>query len=113
VQILRGTIDAKGGTALPSNHFDVVIAANVLFGVEDKAGLAAEIYRVLKRTGRALIIDWTGSHGGLGPHADHVILESAARELFEQNGFTYAERTRAGAYHWGFVVRKSAGKAAQ
>jgi ubiquinone/menaquinone biosynthesis C-methylase UbiE len=113
VQILRGAIDKKGGTALPAQHFDVAVAANVLFAVEDKAGLVEEIKRVLKRTGRALIIDWSGSHGGLGPHQDHIVSESSARKLFEENGFTYVEPVQAGAYHWGFIVWKSADKAAQ
>jgi hypothetical protein len=42
----------------------------------------------------------------LGPHESQVIKEEDARKLFEDTGFAYVEPVPAGAYHWGFVVRK-------
>ena len=113
VEILRGNIESPFGSGLPAEHFDLVIAANILFSAHNKTLLAREIRRVLKRMGRALVIDWTSSHAGLGPHADHVVSEETARKLFEDNGFGYIEAVPAGAYHWGFIVRKMTPKAAQ
>ncbi len=112
VEILRGNIESSEGCGLPAEHFDVVIAANVLFSAENKERVVAEIYRVLKRTGRAVVIDWSDSHGGLGPHPEHVITESVARDLFAKD-FTYQGEVPAGEYHWGFIVRKKAAKDAQ
>ncbi|MGC9602781.1 MAG: class I SAM-dependent methyltransferase [Minisyncoccia bacterium] len=106
VEVVHGDIEKPGGSHLPAEHMDVVIASNVLFSAEDKAALVKEIRRVLKRTGRALVIDWSSSHGGLGPHESQVIQEDEARKLFEDAGFAYVEPVPAGAYHWGFVVRK-------
>ncbi|HEY5382989.1 MAG TPA: class I SAM-dependent methyltransferase [Candidatus Paceibacterota bacterium] len=106
VEVVRGNIEAEGGSHLPPEHMDFVIAANVLFSATDKKALAKEIRRVLKRTGRALIIDWSSSHGGLGPHEAHVVTEREARTIFEEAGFTYVEAVPCGAYHWGFVARK-------
>jgi ubiquinone/menaquinone biosynthesis C-methylase UbiE len=113
VEILRGNIESAKGSGLPAEHFDAVVAANILFSAEHKHKLIAEMHRVLKRTGRGLVIDWSSSHGGLGPHPDHVVTEAAARTLFEEGGFTYLESIPAGAYHWGFIVRKKAAKEAQ
>jgi ubiquinone/menaquinone biosynthesis C-methylase UbiE len=113
VEILRGNIESPKGCGLPANHFDLVIAANVLFSAHDKAAVVQEVARVLKRTGRALVIDWTSSHGGLGPHQDHVVTEESARAWFEAAGFSYVGAVPAGAYHWGFIVRKKAPHAAQ
>ena len=90
----------------PLEHLDFVIAANVLFSAIDKEALAKEVRRVLKRTGCALVIDWSGSFGGLGPAEAHVVSEKNARALFEGAGFVFVEKVPAGAYHWGFVVRK-------
>lgn len=112
VEILRGNIEAQGGSGLPPGHFDVVIAANLLFSAYNKEAVAKEISRVLKKTGRAVVIDWSSSHGGLGPHPNHVISKNDALKLFEK-GFTHLFDIPAGAYHWGFVVRKSAAKEAQ
>jgi ubiquinone/menaquinone biosynthesis C-methylase UbiE len=113
IEILRGNIEAKAGSGLPADHFDAVIAANILFSAANKDTVVAEIRRVLKRTGRAVVIDWSSSHGGLGPHPDHVVTEEDARKLFEEHGFSYVDAVPAGAYHWGFVVRKMATKGAQ
>lgn len=113
VEILRGNIEAKSGCGLPAQHFDVCLAANILFSAHHKEAVVAEIHRVLKKTGRAVVIDWSSSHGGLGPHPDHVVSEKEARTLFEEGGFTYIEKIPAGAYHWGFIVRKKAVKGAQ
>jgi len=106
VEILRGNIEAAHGCGLPDNHFDLVIAANILFSAHNKEAVVHEIARVLKRTGRALVIDWSSSHGGLGPHPDHVVTEESARKMFDVGGFSFVEPVHAGAYHWGFIVRK-------
>lgn len=106
VEVVQGDIEVVGGTNLPENHFDFVVVTNVMFSLEQKHECAAEVRRVLKKGGRALIIDWTGSFGGLGPHEDHVFKGEDARALFESLGFTFIEEVPAGLYHWGFVVRK-------
>ncbi|HUD03003.1 MAG TPA: class I SAM-dependent methyltransferase [Candidatus Paceibacterota bacterium] len=108
VEVVHGDIEKPRGSHLPAEHIDVVIASNILFSAEDKGAFVTEIRRVLKRTGRALVIDWSSSHGGLGPHESHIIKEDEARKLFEDAGFVYVEPVPAGAYHWGFIVRKIA-----
>jgi ubiquinone/menaquinone biosynthesis C-methylase UbiE len=112
VEILRGNIESSKGCGLPANQFDWCLAANILFSAHTKEALVREVARVLKRGGRALVIDWSSSHGGLGPHPDHVVTEESARKLFEDAGFTYVQAVPTGAYHWGFVVRKKAPDAA-
>jgi ubiquinone/menaquinone biosynthesis C-methylase UbiE len=110
VEIVRGNIEAPHGSGLPAEHVDLVIAANILFSAHNKQALVTEMHRVLKRPGRALVIDWSSSHGGLGPHPDQVVSMAEARTLFEEGGFTYLTAIPAGAYHWGFVVRKKVTK---
>jgi ubiquinone/menaquinone biosynthesis C-methylase UbiE len=106
VEVVHGDVEAQGGSHLPEGSMDFVIISNVLFSAHDKKALVAESNRVLKRTGRALVIDWSASHGGLGPHESQVIKEDEAHKLFEDAGFTFVESIPAGAYHWGFVMRK-------
>ena len=107
VEVLRGDIEAAGGSQLPEYQTDFVIASNVLFSSENRLALASEITRVLKRGGRALVVDWRDSFGGLGPHPDHVITIGAARDIFEKRGLFYVKDVPAGEYHWGFIVRKN------
>ncbi len=106
IEVMRGTVEKLGGTKLPDATMDVAVLANALFGIEHKEVAAKEAYRVLRRAGRLVLIDWTESHGGLGPHPDHVVTQAEARKIFEAAGFGQAEDIPAGAYHWGLILRK-------
>lgn len=106
VEVIAGHIDIAGGTHLPKDSFDLVIAANVLFAVADKHECIAEIRRVLKPGAQALVVDWTASHGGLGPHPDHVYTLEMAQKAFEAQSFAIVREVPAGEYHWGFLARK-------
>ena len=70
IEVVRGAADKRGGTKLPDAAMDAAILANALFSMEDKRAAAAEAYRVVRRAGRLILIDWTGSHGGLGRTRD-------------------------------------------
>ena len=106
VEVVHGNVEKKGGSHLPDENFDLVIIANLLFAAEYKEALAKEAHRVLRKGGRVLIIDWTESFGGLGPHPDHVVSADHAQTLFELNGFTRLGAVPAGAYHWGMIMKK-------
>lgn len=110
VEVVQGDVEIVGGSNLPDEHFDFVIVSNILFSLEHKGECVAEVRRVLKRGGRALVIDWAGSFGGLGPHQVHVVTAAAVKELFEKQGFAYLGEVPAGFYHWGMIVRKPASR---
>jgi ubiquinone/menaquinone biosynthesis C-methylase UbiE len=106
IEVLHGDVEVVGGTSLPGDTFDFVIAANLLFSLEQRGECVAEIRRVLKKSGRALVIDWQDSFGGLGPHPDHVLTLASGQKLLEQHGMQVLGKVPAGDYHWGLVVRK-------
>lgn len=106
VEVLWGDIERVNGTHLGNASVDAAVASNVLFQVEDKAGFTAEVKRILKPGGKLLLVDWTDSFGGMGPHKDHVVPERAARSLFESVGFRFVKNIDAGAHHYGLVFRR-------
>jgi ubiquinone/menaquinone biosynthesis C-methylase UbiE len=106
VEILHGDVEVVGGTNLPDNSFDFVIVANLLFSIEHRGECIAEVRRILKKSGRALFIDWSDSFGGLGPHPDHVVTAPQGEKLLLSHAMTMVGKVRAGDYHWGLVVRK-------
>ncbi len=108
VEVLHGNVEREGGSHLPANNFDLVIVANLLFASEHRQNVAREAHRVLRKGGMALVVDWQDSFAGLGPHPEHVIVAAEAKKLFEAEGFAHVEKVPAGAYHWGFLVRKKA-----
>ena len=106
VEVVHGDVEKAKGSRLPADNFDLCIISNLLFSAEHKDAVAKEAHRILRKTGRALVIDWAGSFGGLGPESKMIVTADHARTLFELNGFTYVEVAPAGAYHWGFLARK-------
>jgi len=106
IEFVWGDIEKEGGSKVLPNSMDVVILANTLFQIENKNVLAQEVKRVLKPGGRLLVVDWTDSFAGLGPHPDHIFPKREAGVLFEESGFEFIESSLAGPHHYSLVFRK-------
>jgi ubiquinone/menaquinone biosynthesis C-methylase UbiE len=90
-----------------SNVENWVIAANVLFQVEDRTRFIKEITRILKPGGRVLLVDWKESFGNLGPHEKDVIHEQEAVVLFEGGELRKIPlEIDGGSHHYAIVFRK-------
>lgn len=107
VEVLWGDLEKLGGTRLRDLSVDVAIVANTLFQIKDKNTLLLEAKRILKPKGRLLIIDWSDSFGGIGPHKDEVLTLASAKTLCEKAGFAFEHELSAGSHHYGLVFRKS------
>lgn len=68
--------------------------------------MVREAKRVLRPGGRALVIDWTDSFGGLGPKPEMVFRKEKAGEMFEKNGFHLDREILAGVHHYGLIYKK-------
>lgn len=106
VEYIWANIEKIGGTKLADNSLDAAVISNVFFQIEDKVTFIKEVKRILKPKGRILLIDWSGSYGGMGPSSESVVTEDSARGLFENNGFVFEKNINAGANHWGMVLVK-------
>ncbi len=104
VKVVWGDIEHPGGTRLRENSIDAALVCNVLFQIENLAGLVEETKRILKPGGRVLVIDWMESFGQMGPHPDQVVTVTKAKELFDRAGFVFEKDILAGAHHYGFVL---------
>lgn len=109
LQPLWGDIEITGGSKLADTSVDFVVLSNVFFHLDDKEGCLREAYRVLKQGGRALIVDWSESFGGMGPRPQAVFTKDAARALIQKLGFSIVNDTLpAGEHHYAILVRKEA-----
>lgn len=99
-------LEEPNGLKIASDSVDVGVLVNTLFQVEDKETAIKEMSRTIHVGGRLIVIDWTDSFGGLGPHTDHVITLDAATALCESLGFVLEQNFPAGGHHYGLVFRK-------
>lgn len=106
IDVMWGDLENEGGLHLKDSLLDAGVMANVLFQLGHKEKAVLEIKRVLKTGAKLLLIDWMESFGGMGPEQKSVITKRRALEIFELNGFKVEKDIRAGAHHWGVILRK-------
>lgn len=114
---LAGTLDKKGimnvemvwadiekGAPVDAYSLDAVVVSNVLFQLEDIDAMLSHLAKLIKPEGQLLVVEWSDSHGGLGPHNGHVIQEQEAEKLVQKHGFRLRKRLPAGDYHYAFIA---------
>ncbi len=106
IEVIWGDIDKVGGTKLRDTTLDMVFLCNVLFQLEKREEAVSEIKRVLKPGGRIVLVEWTDSFGGIGPHPESVINKDNAISLFEKAGFHSEKELKAGSHHYGIIFKK-------
>jgi ubiquinone/menaquinone biosynthesis C-methylase UbiE len=83
---------------------DAVIVSNILFQLSNINSMLIHISKLLKPEGQLLVVEWSDSHGGIGPHKDHVIDEAYAEKLVIKNQFRILKRLPAGDFHYAFIA---------
>lgn len=96
--------DIEKGIPIEAYSLDAVIMSNILFQLHDIDAALSYVAKILKPGGQLLVVDWSQSHGGIGPHPDHVITEERAESLTQKHGFRMQKRLPAGDYHYSFIA---------
>lgn len=103
VEIIWGDVSKLGGTNIGDGIVDAVIASNILFQVGDKERFVDEVKRILKKSGRILLIDW--SEPSI-MNAKNIVPKGKAREMFERKGFVLERDINVGEHHYGMILVK-------
>lgn len=103
IEAVWGDLEKIGGTHLRDHSLDAGVLANTLFQIENREGMLSELKRVLKPGAKLLVVDWAGSHGGMGPAPESVVSEHEAEALFIEGGFHKVKGFRGGPHHYAIV----------
>jgi ubiquinone/menaquinone biosynthesis C-methylase UbiE len=106
VEVVWGNIEKIRGTKMADKIADAVLLSNVLFQVEDKANTVEEARRILKDSGRVLLIDWSDSSSLINQKKINIIPKDKIREMFEKKGFVFVRDIDAGEHHYGMILQK-------
>jgi len=117
---LAGTLDKRGivnvemlwsdvekSISIDAYSLDAVVISNVLFQLSNIGKVLSLVSNLIKPEGQLLVVEWTDSHGGIGPHPSHVVQEEQAIALAQSHGFRLLKRLPAGDYHYAFIVISS------
>lgn len=108
IELIWADLELPGSSKIHNHTVDIVLISNLLFQVPDKKVPLEEARRIVKKNGRIVIIDWSESFGGLGPHKDDVCTKTAAKAIASQTGLRVMEEFDAGAHHYGLVCSPQA-----
>lgn len=103
IRTVWADIEKNNGTRLRHESVDWVIVSNTLFLSPHKDVILKEAFRVLHKKGNILVVEWSGSFGGMGPMPEQVVTENEAKTLLQQTGFEIASVIDAGAHHYGII----------
>jgi ubiquinone/menaquinone biosynthesis C-methylase UbiE len=96
--------DIEKHIPIDAYSLDAVVMSNILFQLEDIGSALAQVSKILKPEGQLLVVEWSESHGGIGPHPSHVVTEEKAEALVTKHGYRLVKRLPAGGYHYAFVA---------
>jgi ubiquinone/menaquinone biosynthesis C-methylase UbiE len=106
IDVIWANAEKKISTKLHDAALDAAIISNVLFQSDDKRGFVEEAIRILKPGGKLMVIDWTDSFGGLGPHENEVFTKDKALALLHSFPVSLSSEFDAGDHHYGLIFIK-------
>lgn len=105
VEIVWSDIEKPASSKLADGLVDRVLISNLLFQLDEKQEVFREAHRILKPDGMLVVIDWSESFGGLGPHKKDVVKKDAAIHRALEAGFGLEKEFDAGAHHYGLIFK--------
>jgi ubiquinone/menaquinone biosynthesis C-methylase UbiE len=105
IDVVHADLEVPKGSGLPDASVDRVLITDVLFQVDHPGHVAAEAKRILKRTGKVVVIEWVESFNMIGPHPDHVMSEKETVAAFTELGFKVENNFDAGSHHYGIIFK--------
>jgi ubiquinone/menaquinone biosynthesis C-methylase UbiE len=105
IEVIHGDVEHLGGTRLREKSTDAAIISNVFFQVEHKDDFLEEVRRIVKPHGKILFVEWADSFDGMGPAAEHIVTETAAKDFFEKHKFALVQSFNPGDHHYGLIYR--------
>mgnify|MGYP001570265651 FL=1 len=105
IKIIRGDLEKLNGSTLGDASCDMVFVASILFQVLDKPGLINEVYRVLKKDGELVVVEWK-PYIALGPQKERRLTEEELKQLVISKGLGEPKPIDAGSHHYSLVFKK-------
>lgn len=106
IETVRTNLEIPGSSGLADESQDIVLLANILFQSQKKSEIIKEGFRVLKKGGKMIIIDWKKGAGSFGPPTDHRTEEKEMIQFAEKEGLAFEHPVDAGQFHYGLLFKK-------
>ena len=99
-------LEERGGSKLENDSIDWVVIINMLYQNRDKSKIIGEAKRILKKTGRILIIEWNNSDDYIGPQNQSRISREEIIRITRKHGLGIMEEIPVSDFHFGLILAK-------
>jgi len=102
----RANLEMTGGSKLEADSLDLVCLVNMLFQNKSKNLIFEEAVRVLKKSGKVLVIEWNMGDSTFGPTSDLRISKTEILKLAKDCGLTIVREIEISHFHFGIIFEK-------
>ncbi len=99
-------LEVYRATDLETESVDSALLINTLFQTEEKKEVLKEAYRLLKKSGYLLIVEWENSDSPLGPPAEKRVDSDYLKTVAGKIGLKLEKEFTAGEHHYGLLFSK-------
>ena len=102
----RADLEMPRGSGIRDESLDKILISNILFQAQNKNAVAQEAYRILRKGGSLMAVEWSDSASAGGPSMDQRIGKDETKKILENAGFYFYKEFSAGMYHYGLIFIK-------
>ncbi len=108
IEIVWSDLEKNQGSRLADESIDAVIISNILFQAEEKGAVVKEALRILKKSGKIMVVEWDKDSGVVkaGPSLDKRVSRNECENIFKNAGFNLQKEFPAGENHYGQLYIK-------
>ncbi|PIY96713.1 MAG: hypothetical protein COY66_03310 [Candidatus Kerfeldbacteria bacterium CG_4_10_14_0_8_um_filter_42_10] len=106
VKAVWSNVEILGATKIKEASLDFALLINTLFQSKKHKEMISEAWRLLKKGGRLVIVDWRSIATPFGPALDDRVTEAEIEQIAQELGIKKEKTFEAGPYHYGFVFLK-------
>jgi len=99
-------IETYGATKIDKESLDVVFLVNILHESSKPLDIIKESLRLLKKSGKVVIVDWKKISSPIGPDLSTRLNKETLISAVNKIGLSLEEEFEAGKYHFGLVFIK-------
>jgi ubiquinone/menaquinone biosynthesis C-methylase UbiE len=102
----RANLELLGGSKLEDASLDWVFLVTMLFQNKNKKLVMEESFRVLKKKGKILVIEWNAMDSSFGPRKELRVPKEEVCTIAQDSGLSILREIEISDFHYGIILEK-------
>tara|TARA_B100001964_G_C14059523_1_gene520746 strand:+ start:62 stop:628 length:567 start_codon:yes stop_codon:yes gene_type:complete len=106
IKTVWSNLEMVGAAKIADNSLDFALLVNTLFQSKKQTEMISEAFRLLKKGGKLLIIDWSDTAPAFAPPEELQVNKNVISDAALQLDMKLEQEFKAGPYHFGMIYIK-------